>query len=218
MGHAIRAVVFDLDGTLLDTLADIARAMNTVLARRGFPEHPVDAYRAMVGSGLTKLAERALPSGRDRLVAECARELRDAYARAPVVETRPYEGVGDLLEALAARGYRLAVLSNKADELVRRIVPSFFADGTFAAVNGHVDGVPPKPDPTSALELVGRLGVEPVQAVLLGDSDVDMKTALNAGLDPIGAAWGFRGADELHAAGARAVIDRPIDLLATIER
>ncbi len=221
MGHAYRAVIFDLDGTLLDTLADIAHAMNTALARHGLPPRPLDDYRLMVGSGLEALVRRAVSSSTARppatadeeLVAALVRELRDGYAADPVSRTRPYDGVPDLVRALRAMDVPLAVLSNKAEELVIPIVAAFFAPDDFAVVRGMKDDVPAKPDPTSAVRIAADLSAAPEECVYLGDSDVDMRTARNAGMAAVGAAWGFRGADELRASGAQQVIATPGELV-----
>ena len=220
MTQAIRAAIFDLDGTLLDTLSDIAHAMNGVLAARGLPEHPVDAYRRMVGSGLEMLVRRAVPDAVARsrtVVAALTGELREAYAREPVARTRPYEGIPILLEDVRTRGIPMAVLSNKADELVQDIVAGFFAHDLFEVVQGMRDDTPPKPDPTSARSIAARLGAEPAEIIYLGDSDVDMHTARNAGMTAVGAAWGFRGAAELREAGAQIVIEAPGDLIGVID-
>ncbi len=222
MNQAFQAVLFDLDGTLLNTLADIARAMNTALAERNLPTHEVDAYRLMVGSGLEELARRAVPAqtrADERAVAELALRLREEYGRHPVDLTRPYEGVPELIAELRAReALPLAVLSNKAGALVREIVGRFFSADDFAVVRGLEDGVPAKPDPTSALDVASRIGVAPHAVVYLGDSDVDVQTARNAGMHAVGAGWGFRGAEELRTAGADEVIAHPLDLPDLLDR
>lgn len=221
MSHAVRAVLFDLDGTLLDTLSDIAGALNRVLAARGLPTHPVPAYRLMVGSGMSVLVERALPAearSDDALRAAVEREAREAYAAEPVVRTRPYDGVRELLVQLRSRDVVLAVLSNKPDAMVAHVVERFFGASGFAAVRGHVERTPPKPDPSGARELLAFIGVGAADALYLGDSDVDMETARRSGMTPVGAAWGFRGEAELRAAGAAAVIHHPGELVPLVER
>lgn len=222
MNQGFQAVLFDLDGTLLNTLADIARAMNTVLAERNLPTHEVDAYRLMVGSGLDELVRRAVPAetrADERTVAELAVRLREEYARRPVELTRPYEGVPELIATLRARdSLPLAILSNKAGDLVREIVARFFSPEDFVDVRGLEAGVPAKPEPTSALDIASRMGVQPGAVIYLGDSDVDVQTARNAGMYALGAAWGFRGADELRAAGADEVIAHPLDLPDLLDR
>jgi len=216
MNQAFRAVLFDLDGTLLDTLADIAAAMNTALAARDLPTHPVDAYRRMVGSGLEMLVRRAVPAdltGDEERIRELTVHLREEYARHPADRTVPYDGVRELIAELRRRyGLPLAVLSNKADALVQAIVPRFFLPDDFVAVRGLADGMPAKPDPASSLAIASAIGVAPELVIYLGDSDVDMHTARNAGMRAIGAGWGFRGPDELVAAGAETVIMRPGEL------
>lgn len=216
----IRAVLFDLDGTLLDTLADIAAAMNTTLERYGLPPHDVDAYRQMVGSGFRKLVERAVASHSGSLSDEkldlLEAGLREEYTRHAIVHTRPYSGVPAMLNALQDSKTPMAILSNKSDALVQKIVRTLLAGWDFCAVIGLRDHAPAKPDPTTALEAARSLGVEPTSVLYLGDSDVDMKTAQRAGMLPVGAAWGFRGPEELAAAGAAAIIDNPRELLALI--
>ena len=216
MSREIRAVLFDLDGTLLDTLSDIATAMNTALAAHGLSTHPVDAYRHMVGSGAEVLVRRALsasgePASND-LVASVTRLMKREYALHPVAQTCPYPGILPAVVELAELAVPLAVLSNKPDELVEPILAEFFARGTFSVVRGHVAGLPRKPDPAGAHAIASELEVPARQCLYLGDSDVDMHTALNAGMVAVGAAWGFRGSAELIEAGAQRVINDPEEL------
>jgi len=210
-----RAVIFDLDGTLLDTLDDIADSANSVLAGRGFPTHALDDYRYFVGDGVRKLVERILPQTvrSEALVEQCLSEMREEYGRNWNVKTRPYEGIPDLLEKLQNGGVKRAVLSNKPDELTQACVSELLSAWTFDAVAGQTAQIPHKPDPTGAHWLARLLGVKPAEVVLVGDSDIDMQTAVNAGMYPAGATWGFRPRDELAAAGARSLLDRPGDLL-----
>ena len=210
-----RAVIFDLDGTLLDTLDDIADSANNVLAGRGFPTHAVDDYRLFVGDGVRKLVERILPpmARSEALVEQCLSEMREEYGSRWNAKTKPYEGIPDLLATLRRGGLKLAVLSNKPDELTQACVSELLSDWTFDAVAGQTVQTPHKPDPTGALRLARLLAVTPPETVLVGDSDIDMQTAVNAGMYPAGATWGFRSRDELAAAGARSLLDRPADLL-----
>ncbi|MGO8692911.1 MAG: HAD family hydrolase [Rectinemataceae bacterium] len=210
-----RAVIFDLDGTLVDSLEDLAAAMNRTLERRGLPVHPIEAYRRMVGDGFRNLVLRAVPEEkRDAESVESARaEAAAFYAEHCLDRTRPYAGVPELLAALAARRIPTAVLSNKPNELTLRVVGGIFAAGTFAFVRGETEGFARKPDPASALDIALRLGIEPRAALYLGDSDVDMATARAAGMVALGAGWGFRGEAELRAAGAEAVLAAPIEVL-----
>ncbi|MFW5738324.1 MAG: HAD family hydrolase [Spirochaetota bacterium] len=220
MMRPVRAVLFDLDGTLLNTLSDIAHAMNTVLSEHGLPVHDPDDYRSMVGLGLDVLVRLALPAERredERLVDELSREWLREYARDPVARTRPYDGIVPLVDELRRRGIVVGVLSNKADELVRRSVDELFGPDRFAAVWGKRDGFPTKPDPASALAVAREIGAEPGEVVYIGDSDVDMETAHRAGMVPVGAAWGFRGADELREAGAARIVFEPLELIDVVE-
>jgi phosphoglycolate phosphatase len=216
---AYRAVIFDLDGTLLDTLDDIADSANKVLTGRGLPPHPVDDYRFFVGDGVKKLVERILPPGErsESLVEKCLLEMREEYGRNWNVKTRPYDGIPELLASLEDLGLKRAVLSNKPDELTQVCVAELLSVWTFDAVAGHSELTPHKPHPAGAEALAHRLEVEPAEIVLVGDSDIDMKTAVNAGMYPAGATWGFRPREELVAAGARALLDRPADLLAILD-
>lgn len=209
-----QAVLFDLDGTLLDSLEDIADSVNAVLGRRGLPGRPVGDYRRLVGEGVPALVRRAFPeavaqAGLEALV----REVREEYSRRQDEKTRPYPGVAELLDALAARRLPMAVLSNKPDPFTRRVVAARLERWTFAAVRGALPEKPLKPDPSSALELSRDLGVAPASILYLGDTAVDMRTAVSAGMFPAGALWGFRDAEELKAGGAKALVERPQDLL-----
>lgn len=212
---AFPGILFDLDGTLLDTLEDLASATNRSLARRGFPTHERGSYRGMVGWGIRHLVEAALPPEARGLetVEEVAREV-NAYLRDhPVVATRPYPGIEQLLAELERRKVRLAILSNKPDELTRSVVSELLGGVHFEAIQGARDDLPRKPDPTAALLLAKRMGLSPAEMLYLGDSDVDMQTATGAGMYPVGAAWGFRTREELSRHGARVVIERPEALL-----
>jgi phosphoglycolate phosphatase len=210
-----RAVIFDLDGTLLDTLADIGRAANEVLARLDFPTHPLDAYRYFVGDGVGMLFTKALPAGavREDVLARCGAEFREAYGRGWNVETRVYDGVPELLDELANRGRKLAVLSNKPDSFTKDCVRHYLSAWRFEAVLGQREGVPRKPDPAAAGEILNQLATPAEQVLYLGDTAVDMQTARAAGVYPVGALWGFRPAEELVEAGAEVLIEHPLQLL-----
>ena len=210
-----QAVIFDLDGTLADTLVDIAAAVNAALARRGLPVHETALYRRMVGDGFLALATRALPEElRPGTLAEELRvEASALYARGCLEATRPYPGVPELLAELGRRGVPMAVLSNKPHELTLRVTAGLFPGIPFRLVRGESPAFPRKPDPASALDAAASLGAAPAATIYLGDSDVDMATALAAGMTALGAGWGFRGARELEAAGAKAVLATPGELL-----
>jgi len=211
----VRAVIFDLDGTLLNTLEDIGRAANRVLATHGFPEHPLDAYRYFVGDGAAVLFQRALPGGvgHGETLERCLSEFREDYGRAWNVATKPYHGIPDLLNGLTGRGIRLSVLSNKPHAITESCVRGLLPDWTFDMVLGHKAGAPKKPDPSGALAIAGHMGLSPDQFLYLGDTGTDMETARAVGMRPIGALWGFRTPEELQAHGAEHLIRRPQDLI-----
>lgn len=206
----MKACFFDLDGTLLDTLADIGAACNAVLAAYGHPVHPVSAYRQMVGNGFPTLMRRALPpavvaEGPEARLEALTEEGRRYYAEHLSIHTVPYPGLPQALARMQEAGLQLAVLSNKPDDLTRALVPLHFPGIRFAAIRGGRAGAPLKPDPAVLLEMAARMGVTPQECLYVGDSDVDMMTARNAGMLAVGVAWGFRGADEVRAAGAAVV-------------
>ena len=214
-----RAAVFDLDGTLLDTLSDIADAMNAALNRMGFPGHETAAYRYLTGDGARALTERSLPESArgETTITACVRELRREYADRWGTKTRPYPGIPELLSGLVRRRLKLSVLSNKLDEFAGRAVRDFLPGFEFAFVIGARADVPPKPDPAGALLISGGLGIPPAQILYLGDTGVDMQTAVRAGMYPVGALWGFRDEQELRENGARVLINSPPELLGLID-
>lgn len=208
----IQAVLFDLDGTLTDTLEDIAFAMNRALGMHRLPQHPVDAYRYMVGNGAKVLAQRAVGDRAD-LAEQVQRDYQTYYEKHNLVHTRPYEGIPELLGALQAKGLKLCVFSNKPHADTFHVVEHFFPMVGFAEIRGQQEGVPVKPDPTGALLVAQALNIPPEDFLYLGDTDVDMLCAQRAGMHPMGAAWGFRGEDELRKAGAERVLTHPEQLL-----
>ena len=214
----IRAVIFDLDGTLLDTLEDIADSTTSILAQRHFPTHGLDDYRRYVGDGVTMLIERALPEGKRTAptIHECVQAFRDEYALNWNNKTKPYPGIYEMLNALTARQVKLAVLSNKPDDFTKRCVPEYFSQWPFHMVIGLNDSTPPKPDPTGARQIAARLNIKPAEILFLGDSGTDMKTAISAKMLPVAALWGFKPRAELEHDGVQAFIDHPKELLAFV--
>ena len=200
-----RAALFDLDGTLLDSLHDIAVAMNHALATEGLPTHPLAAYRSFVGEGVRLLVSRAVPADRAEAHAAVLEHYRAHYAEHLLDHTRPFPGIPALLADLEAAGVRLAVLSNKPDAATRRLVEALLPQVSFGAVYGERTGVPRKPDPTAALAIAAELGVPPAACAFIGDTAVDMDTARAAGMLGVGVTWGFRDVEELQAHGARAL-------------
>jgi len=209
-----RAVLFDLDGTLLDTLDDLSASANRVLRANGFPEHPRDAYRYFIGDGARNLAIRMLPENRreEKTIEACLQAFRDDYGKNWAVQTRPYEGVPEMLDAMTARNLPMAVFSNKPDDATKACVTKLLSQWDFRVVLGQRDGAPVKPDPAGALEIAERIGIPPGDFLYLGDTATDMQTAVRAGMFPVGALWGFRTEDELRGAGAAALAAKPSDV------
>ena len=216
-GSALRydGVIFDLDGTLVDTLEDIADAMNRVLALEGAPGHTPREYRYLIGRGIRNLVTESLPAelrSEDR-VTRCYERMLEDYGRNALVKTRVYDGVPELVRELRAAGLPLAIHSNKADAPTQEIVAALLDPADFVAVRGATPDAPLKPDPAVALAIAARFGLPPARVAYLGDSLVDMRTARAAGMIAVGAAWGFRTRRELVESGAAAVIDAPLELL-----
>jgi phosphoglycolate phosphatase len=211
-----RAVIFDLDGTLLDTIEDLTEAMNVALAKLGLPARSIAECKMLVGDGVATFVKRALPppSRNDEVLARRLRDfLRAEYAERQAVKTKPYPGIIETLDALAERKIPMAVLSNKPHDSTQAVVRHYFPRREFRAVLGAREGVPAKPDPSGALEIAGILGLPPAEIFYLGDTNTDMQTAAAAGMFPAGALWGFRTAEELLANGAKALLDRPTAVL-----
>ncbi len=220
--HNYRAVIFDLDGTLLDTLDDLANAANGALHSAGYPQHPVSAYRQFVGNGLRMLVRRALPAGEaDRIgpadFETLVKRTGDNYARDWAVTTRPYPYVPELLQELRRRDLPLAVVTNKPHEWTLRMLKHYFPDEPFLFIQGAMPDLPHKPDPAGALKAARHLGTAPNETVFVGDSNVDMLTAHNAGMVAVGVDWGFRGAKELQESGADRILYTPLGLLAFLD-
>ena len=211
-------VIFDLDGTLLDTLTDIANAANAVLAEHKFPVHPIPDYRYMVGDGVRTLFQRILPKERSdaKTIDACLVSMKREYAHHLNLTTRPYDGVEEAIRTLRATGLRLAVLSNKDHAFTGKCVEQFFRAGTFDVVLGLRPWSQPKPDPSGALEIAANWKLSPDRIAYLGDTNTDMETAVVAGMFPIGAAWGFRSREELARHGARVIVERPAELLGVL--
>ena len=212
----VRAVLFDLDGTLADSLADLATATNWALAQLGCPTHPVESYRYMVGDGARELCARALPADKQGLQDEVLRRMRQHYDRHCFDLTKLYAGIPELISALAERRHRLAVLSNKPDDFTKRMIAHYFQPSPFAVVRGQLPNVPLKPDPTAAQQIAQELGIPPAHWLYLGDTNTDMRTARAAGMHAVGVLWGFRARDELVESGAEHIVARPEDVLALL--
>ena len=204
-----KLVIFDLDGTLLNTIGDLADAVDYVMRSRNLPEHTNAEYRQMVGGGIKRLVERALPeelSKNEQYVEECVTQFRHYYVDNIDRHTIPYEGIPELLRKLQSEGVLLAVASNKFQHGTERLVAKFFGDIEFIAIEGNREGAPLKPDPAIIHNILCKAGVEQSDAVMVGDSGIDIRTAAAANIDSIGVSWGFRFAEELYDAGAKVVV------------
>jgi phosphoglycolate phosphatase len=213
-----RALLFDLDGTLLDTLRDIAESVNAVLIRSGYRTHEIDAYRYFVGDGSVNLARRALPesSRNNNTVNAVVQAIDEEYNRHWADHTTPYKGVPEMLDTLTSLGMRKCILSNKSQKFTEMTVARFLPRWHFDIVVGAQPGIPLKPDPAAALSIARQLDIKPDDFLYVGDTATDMKTAIAAGMFPVGALWGFRTAAELKDAGARDLVRSPLDILSFI--
>jgi phosphoglycolate phosphatase len=211
-----KAVLFDLDGTLLDTLEDIAASMNAVLERNGFAPHPAERYKKFIGGGIGDLARRVLPDdfNDDERAAHLSGKMREEYSRRWCEKTSIYPGIKQMLDGIVKCGIQMAILSNKPDDFTQIMCRHFLGSWRFSKILGASDRLPKKPDPEAALVIARDMGIEPGNFLYLGDSDTDMKTAVKAGMFPVGALWGFRDADELTASGARILLQNPEEMLA----
>ena len=213
----IKAIFFDLDGTLLDTLEDLGDAMNRVLENHGYPTHEISRYRIFVGDGMPNLVRRALPQGEnfdENTVQSMVQEMKESFQHHWKNKSRLYPGIKELLTTLEEEGYLLGILTNKPQEFALTTVEYFLSDWDFKAVQGYDPEVYPlKPDPTALLSLMKQWNLKKEEVLYVGDSDVDMEVAKNAGVKSIGVSWGFRGAAELRDSGADFVVDRPEEIL-----
>ncbi len=209
----MEGVIFDLDGTLADTLGDITTSINHALAAHGLPTHDVPAIRGFIGDGLRLLVERATRSADQALIQSVIVTFRFHYREHMLDTSRPFAGIPELLAALQERQVALAVLSNKPHEPTCQVVSRLFPKVPFTAVQGQLRGGPRKPDPHHALVIAKAMALPPARCGFVGDTGVDMRTGLAAGMIPIGVSWGFRDTDELRDSGAAEIIREPSDLL-----
>lgn len=211
------AVIFDLDGTLLNTLGDLRAATNHALEVRGLPPHSMEEIRQFIGNGIRLLICRAMPEGTPEAEIDAALDDFKAYYAAHIHDrTVPYDGIPQLLTALKKRGIKVAVLSNKIDSASQQLIEYFFPGKTDVVFGEHV-GVPRKPDPTSCRMVMQQLGVQPEQVLYVGDSGTDMQTAKNAGLYAVGVTWGFRSKEVLLKYGADVLVHRPEQILQILD-
>jgi phosphoglycolate phosphatase len=219
MKHPIEAIIFDLDGTLLDTINDIARSGNAVLEDWGCPIHSVETYTELVGDGLTNLARKVLPASRrtSEEIEAFVGAYRGYYQARWNETSTAYSGISEMLTDLTKRGISLSVLSNKRDDFTQVCVSHFFPLIPFREVRGERAGVPIKPNPHAALEIAATIGVEPDRCLFVGDSEIDVKTGLRAGMTSVGVLWGFRSRAVLEEAGAHFLLSHPQELSALLD-
>lgn len=214
----IHIVIFDLDGTLLDTISDLAHSVNYALEKCGFPIHDIESYKCFVGDGINKLLERCLPDN-DKTENNIARlkELVIAYYDIHSTDyTEPYPGIHELLKTLQSNGLKLAVASNKYQTATEKIICQFFPEISFTAVFGQREGIPVKPDPAIIYDVLRIAGDSPEGALYIGDTGVDMTTASNCGVTSIGVTWGYRSREDLEAAGANYIVNTAQEIIKLI--
>jgi len=215
-----KAAIFDLDGTLIDSLADLADSANEMLVGFGFPRHDLDKYRYFVGNGSRKLIERCLPAEKaadSAFVDEALAKYKLCYDKNLTHKTVCYEGIMDMLKALQAKHIPLGICTNKHQSAADTIVDKLFPKDMFVSVIGDCKDMPRKPDPKKVLLIAAQMGVKPAEVAYFGDTSVDMDTANNAGMLPIGVTWGFRPQEELVAHGAKILLDTPMELFSKVE-
>ncbi|NTW51017.1 MAG: HAD family hydrolase [Chlorobiaceae bacterium] len=214
-----KAVLFDLDGTLLDTLEDLAISLNSILEKHGYPTHSLDQCRMLVGFGMKALVQSSLPEQYrgDAIVEPLMKEMQESYSIHWKENSRPYEGIGQLLDTIDKLGLKKAILSNKPDRFTQLCADELLSPWRFDAVMGYREGYAHKPDPQGALLLAGILGVEPSSILYVGDSGIDMETATASGMYPLGVLWGFRPEKELVDAGAAILASSPDEIIALLD-
>lgn len=215
-----RLIVFDLDGTLINSLEDLADSANHVLEQHGFPTHPVDAYRYFVGDGVRMLIERILPKEErnDKRIGQCRQEFVDYYKIHMEDKTSVYEGITELLTELKVRRLKIAVATNKVHAAVKPLMAKYFPGIRFDSLIGQREGIPVKPAPRIMYDILKETGCQPEEAFHVGDTATDMQLAHNAGVESVGVLWGYRPLEELQAAGAKHLIGNPLDLLKIINQ
>ena len=215
----IKAVLFDLDGTIANSLLDLAVSVNHSLKEFGFNERDVQDFRYFAGDGMPKMIERALPEAyRDEnTVRAVLSSFLKYYGVHYCDNTKPYDGITEMIDALKNRGIKVAVVTNKAQEMADRVVKKLYGD-RFLVIFGKRDGIPSKPDPKSALITMSELGVQPEECIFVGDSGADIKTGVNSGAYPVGVLWGFREKSELISSGAKSIISNPFKLIEIIDK
>ncbi len=216
----ISAVIFDLDGTLLDTLEDICDVVNSVLSSNGMPGKSIDEVRLAVGRGVEELVLKLIPSdiATGIVVERISDQIRKTYLEQGSVKTRPYPGIKEVLKSLQVEQVPMAVLTNKPQESAEKVLNIHFSDISFVSINGVKPGCPMKPSPEVVIPVIEKLGVLPGNTLMVGDSDIDMDTAVNAGMIAVGVSWGFRDVSLLLDHGAEFIIDSPEEILEIVQK
>jgi len=214
-----KCVIFDLDGTLVNSLEDLADSMNKVLIKKGYRIHDYEPYKYFIGNGIRNLVVQALPefARTEEIISDCYGLMIKYYNESCTVKTSIYEGIPELIKKLKEKNIKLAVLSNKAEELTKQIINTLLSPSDFEIILGARPGLPSKPDTAGALLICKELKIRPEDIIYLGDTKVDMITAKNAGMFPVGVLWGFRTKEELLENGAKNIINNPLELLSIID-
>lgn len=215
---SLKALIFDLDGTLLNTIDDLGDSANHILCKLGFPTHTIDEYKYFVGNGIPKLIERCLPPDKQEYKEQALSMFMEYYALHSEDKTAAYDGILELLTTARKKGLKLGVITNKAHNIAQQVVPHFLGDGVFDYIRGLDEKIKAKPCPDGALDVAERLGVQPSEVLYIGDSGVDMQTAVNAGFTPCGVLWGFRTEKELLDNGAKYIAHEPSDILEILKK
>ena len=215
-----KAAIFDLDGTLIDSLADLGDSANEMLASYGFPTHTIEEYRYFVGNGSRKLIERCLPQDKANdasFVDEALARYKACYDKNLTHKTKCYAGIAVMLQTLQEKNIPLGICTNKHQSAADEVCQKLLAKHNFVEIIGDRPGLPRKPDPQKVLAIADKMGVKPAEVAYFGDTSVDMETARNAGFLPVGVTWGFRPREELVETGAKVLLDKPMELFEQLE-
>jgi len=212
----IKTIIFDLDGTLIESLSSIVNSMNFLLEKEGFPKHPFDNYRMFVGDGVTSLVERSFPEINSDKIRAYVKEYINIYTDNWREKTIPFDGTHQMLHVFQKSNINMFILSNKRDDLTKLQIAELFSDINFLDVRGAVAGIPKKPDPVAAIEMLTMNKLAPEETIFIGDSGVDIQTAVNGGMIPGGVLWGFRSREELVENGAKHLFKAPSDIIRTV--
>ncbi len=207
------AVIFDLDGTLIDTIEDIKDSLNIPLQKAGFPIYSTDSYYYLVGDGIREMVEKALPENKKKLTEEFVEKFREEYQQRWKLKSHLYSGISEMLNSLFKMNFTIGILSNKPDDFAKIMVKTLLPEWNFSVVRGHQVGVPIKPHPASSLKIIRELNLQSEKTIFVGDSNIDIFTAKEVGFFPVGVSWGYRTEQELLNAGAKLILNKPNELI-----